>query len=534
LLKVGGSLRERYAFGLQQTLGNQAVQRLVNQSRATAPAEDDLAQRIETASAGGNPLDTAARERLQASMGVDLSGVRVHLDEEADRLAESVESVAFTTGNDIFFRSGMYQPETPTGFHLLAHEVTHTLQQARGPVSGTWSGGNVSISDPQDQFEQAAEQAADSVLFERHPVIAPSIANAPTAMSVQRQGDEYEIPGWRLNSLREAAREGAYEDLVESVESGTYSPQSMYTAERFTPDQLVEFAETGEIPEGMEFSHLYSAAEYPEVAGNSELGVLTDNWDHFYGHHGGNYANNPNGSPLDPDWESTEFQGDQGIQEVEPDAAWETIDRNDTAEQWLRENDPNYVESEAEDYLGGTESSEVASEGIESSEAAEALEGAEALESAEVLEGAEGLELLEGAEAVAELGGAGTAGAGGLTALAAPAAAVAGAGLMGWQAGSWLSENTSAGETSEGTWGLMDRGLTGAAQAMGIMDEGGNRSALLSATEWASDHPVAAALTAPLWAPAALASGVVAGGAGLVSGVADLGGEAIDWVSDLF
>jgi len=180
LPKVGGSLRERYAFGLQQTLGNQAVQRLVNRSRATAPAEDDLAQRIATASAGGNPLDTAARERLQASLGVDLSGVRVHLDEEADRLAESVKAVAFTTGKDIFFRSGMYQPETASGFHLLAHEVTHTLQQANGPVEGTLASGNVSISEPGDASEREAEAAASRVTQGQsanvRPVASPTVA----------------------------------------------------------------------------------------------------------------------------------------------------------------------------------------------------------------------------------------------------------------------------------------------------------------------------------------------------------------------
>ncbi|MBP7687974.1 MAG: DUF4157 domain-containing protein [Thermoflexales bacterium] len=174
----------RTLLSLQNTIGNQAVQRAMASTRSV-PAENDLAQRIRVASSGGHTLDAATRERLQASLGVDLSGVRVHLDDEADRLADSVEAVAFTTGKDIFFRSGMYQPETASGFHLLAHEVTHTIQQASGPVEGSLEAG-VSISEPNDQHEQAAEQTAEAITLGQ----AVSIGPAPTP-TVQRWGEDF-------------------------------------------------------------------------------------------------------------------------------------------------------------------------------------------------------------------------------------------------------------------------------------------------------------------------------------------------------
>lgn len=183
---VTGETRAQLMTHLQQTLGNRAVQRAVDSMLATAPAEDDLAQRIRVASSGGTTLDAATRERLQASLGVDLSGVRVHLDDEADRLAQSVEAVAFTTGNDIFFRTGMYQPETVSGFHLLTHEVTHTVQQASGPVEGTPGAGGVSISDPSDQHEQAAEQTAEAVLTGQPVTLSSSGQSGAAAASVQR------------------------------------------------------------------------------------------------------------------------------------------------------------------------------------------------------------------------------------------------------------------------------------------------------------------------------------------------------------
>ena len=139
------------------------MQRAINRSRSTESG-DDLARRIQAASSGGSALDAATRERLQTGLNTDLSAVRVHTDNEADRLSESVEALAFTTGQDIFFRSGTYDPTSPQGLHLLAHEATHTLQQSAGPVAGTPAPGGVSISDPSDSFEQAAEQAANQVL----------------------------------------------------------------------------------------------------------------------------------------------------------------------------------------------------------------------------------------------------------------------------------------------------------------------------------------------------------------------------------
>ncbi len=191
LRRLQGDMRAQVMTQFQQDFGNYYVQRVMDQVHSTEQPADDLAQRIQAASADGNGLDAATRERLQAGLGVDLSGVRVHLDDEADRLAESVEAIAFTTGNDIFFRAGRYQPETAWGLRLLAHEVTHTLQQSNGPVDGTLNADGVSISDPSDGFEQAAEQAADQVLAGESA--APGYQNTATNTSGQTtvQRDEY-------------------------------------------------------------------------------------------------------------------------------------------------------------------------------------------------------------------------------------------------------------------------------------------------------------------------------------------------------
>jgi uncharacterized protein DUF4157 len=150
---------------MQQTQGNRAVRRYLQRSASSSQAgtQDEIAQRIDKKAGGGNSLDTGVQRKLEQGLGADLSSVRVHTGSEADDLARSVDSVAFTTGQDIFFRDGAYDPSSQSGMQLLAHEATHTVQQAAGPVAGTPSPGGISISDPTDEYERAADMSAARV-----------------------------------------------------------------------------------------------------------------------------------------------------------------------------------------------------------------------------------------------------------------------------------------------------------------------------------------------------------------------------------
>jgi len=99
--------------------------------------------------------------------GADFSDVRVHTGAKADQSARSIGAQAYTVGTDVVFSEGAYQPETPSGRHVLAHELAHVVQQKAGPVSGTPGPGGVSVSHPSDPFEQAAERTADQVMAQR-------------------------------------------------------------------------------------------------------------------------------------------------------------------------------------------------------------------------------------------------------------------------------------------------------------------------------------------------------------------------------
>lgn len=80
-------------------------------------------------SEGGMPLPGPLQHRFSHGFGHDLSPVRVHTDPVANRQASELNARAFTYGQHIYFRQGQYQPGNPTGQWLLAHELTHTLQQ---------------------------------------------------------------------------------------------------------------------------------------------------------------------------------------------------------------------------------------------------------------------------------------------------------------------------------------------------------------------------------------------------------------------
>jgi Domain of unknown function (DUF4157)/L,D-transpeptidase catalytic domain len=88
------------------------------------------------ASTGGAPLDTGVRATMEERIGHDFSRVRVHTGDDAVHAAESIHARAFTVGPDIYFRAGAYQPSSLVGQHLLAHELTHVVQQDAGGPTG--------------------------------------------------------------------------------------------------------------------------------------------------------------------------------------------------------------------------------------------------------------------------------------------------------------------------------------------------------------------------------------------------------------
>ncbi len=108
--------------------------RLARSAEGTTPPVGGVDRRQIAALSGGSPLDAETRAFMEPRFGHNFGQVRVHTDEEAAASARTVRALAYTVGRDIVFAAGQYHPGTQSGRRLLAHELTHVVQQSDSPT----------------------------------------------------------------------------------------------------------------------------------------------------------------------------------------------------------------------------------------------------------------------------------------------------------------------------------------------------------------------------------------------------------------
>ncbi len=133
----------------------------------------------------GQPLDQATRATLEPRFGHDFSRVRIHSDEGAAAAAEAVRSRALTVGRHIVFSRGAWKPETDHGMRLLAHELTHVVQQnAVGDVEA------MSVSGVTEQGEQHARDVEHGAHPASKIVSESTLTEATIQRAPGRDGDD--------------------------------------------------------------------------------------------------------------------------------------------------------------------------------------------------------------------------------------------------------------------------------------------------------------------------------------------------------
>ena len=132
-------------LGLAQALGNRRFRHLVQAKTQVISRQHDqqkgedgsdeaaISQRIEAARTSGHKLPEQTRAQMENAFGADFSNVRIHADPEAEALSRDIGARAFATGPDVFFGRNEYNLESAPGRELLAHELTHTVQQGASP-----------------------------------------------------------------------------------------------------------------------------------------------------------------------------------------------------------------------------------------------------------------------------------------------------------------------------------------------------------------------------------------------------------------
>lgn len=165
------------------------VQRAAGNSGAAALMDEDRSPVHNVVSSAGAPLPADLRADMEGRFGHDFGDVRVHNDAAAHASAKSVNAQAYTVGSNIVFDSGRYDPGSDAGKHMIAHELTHVVQQRSGPVDGTDAGGGVKVSHPSDRFEREAVANADHVMSSPAPAAAApaGVQRMAEGASVQRE-----------------------------------------------------------------------------------------------------------------------------------------------------------------------------------------------------------------------------------------------------------------------------------------------------------------------------------------------------------
>lgn len=109
-----------------QTKEDENVQTKLNVSK---PKKANLSSRLQKAKGQGNAMSSSLKQNMEAGFGADFSGVKIHTDSEAVKMNKDLGAKAFTNKNDIFFNEGKFSPDSKDGQTLIAHELTHTIQQ---------------------------------------------------------------------------------------------------------------------------------------------------------------------------------------------------------------------------------------------------------------------------------------------------------------------------------------------------------------------------------------------------------------------
>lgn len=172
----------------------------------TAPHQSsaELGYRIAHLRRGGLPLESGTRAYFEFRFGTGFSDVRIHTGAAEAKTARRLNARAFTLGQHIFFGNEEYRPQSDDGKRLIAHELTHTLQQRN---TGSTSVKRIKVSSPEDEAEHEATRVADNVMLVDRPGTFPpqgepepgtpnplvalqrNDGNAAASMLVQRQAD---------------------------------------------------------------------------------------------------------------------------------------------------------------------------------------------------------------------------------------------------------------------------------------------------------------------------------------------------------
>lgn len=155
---------------------------IARQAAGSANVSENVAAEIRASQGGGSALPKSVRRFMEPRFGANFSKVRVHTDARAAKLNRQVSARAFTVGNQVFFGGGQFQQESQGGRELIAHELTHTIQQGAAV-----------------QRSEELQRAEDVTVSERSPTQVQRLGLSDALNFFARQANN--IPGFRMFTI---------------------------------------------------------------------------------------------------------------------------------------------------------------------------------------------------------------------------------------------------------------------------------------------------------------------------------------------
>lgn len=174
-------------------------------------ASNAVSSKINSSKGGGNSMGSDTLNFMESRFGTNFSEVKIHTDSNAVQLSRDLNAQAFTVGNDIYFNEGKYNPNSTSGKHLLAHELTHTVQQSSQLINEVNS---VRLRTPIQQiskFSDTGHYIIEEYALSRGGLDATAIArinSANTTDQITRVKDMYDLTDEQVNAIKNASLRG--------------------------------------------------------------------------------------------------------------------------------------------------------------------------------------------------------------------------------------------------------------------------------------------------------------------------------------
>ena len=195
---------------------------------ATESANMDVSAAIDRERAGGKKMDESTRAFMEQRFGADFDEVRIHDDPEAARISKELGAQAFAIGEDVFFNTGKYNPDTNEGKRLLAHELTHTIQQSgKKGKKGKEAKTSKAEAKPKDSAK-IKESGADNTV-QKKEVETGEYLFSPVELEIRKEYDCNSVGIYQADSVPDGlgfALPAKYQVFAHKGETYYYNPKS--------------------------------------------------------------------------------------------------------------------------------------------------------------------------------------------------------------------------------------------------------------------------------------------------------------------